>query len=150
MAKGRKKGGTPMLPKAEAYRHPEAESLLRPEVGTQPQFKKKKPPKTYRYDSSLSPALEWDAQNPAREVGEWLIGLIEQAAVLPAPHKFASPQELKQEGGKVVATVRGLADAVEQLKRLGQPFLNWAGEAERLSFDVPRLLSELSRRSRKA
>ena len=119
--------------------HPEAESLLRPEVGTQPQFKKKKPPKTYRYDSSLSPALDWDGQNPSRELGEWLIGLIEQAAALPAPHKFASPQELKREDGQVVATVRGLQDAVEQLKRLGQPFLNWAGKAERLSFDVPTL-----------
>jgi adenine-specific DNA-methyltransferase len=37
------------------------------------------------------------------------------------------------------ATVRGLQDAVEQLKRLGSPFLNWAGKAERLSFDVPTL-----------
>jgi adenine-specific DNA-methyltransferase len=42
---------------AQAYRHPEAESPLRPDVGTQSQFKKKKPPVTYRYDSSLSPAL---------------------------------------------------------------------------------------------
>jgi len=57
----------------ETYRHPTAESLMRPEVGTQAQFRKKKPPVTYRYDSSLSPALEWDGQNPAREQGEALI-----------------------------------------------------------------------------
>ncbi|MBI4839949.1 MAG: hypothetical protein HY803_02535, partial [candidate division NC10 bacterium] len=54
---------------AENYRHPEAKSLLRPDVGTQAQFRKKKPPATYRYDSSLSPALDWDGQNPAREQG---------------------------------------------------------------------------------
>jgi hypothetical protein len=48
----------PAGPKAEAYRHPTAESLLRPDVGTQAQFRKKKPPVTYRYDSSLSPALD--------------------------------------------------------------------------------------------
>ena len=30
-------------------------------------------------------------------------------------------------------------EAVDQLKRLGRPFLNWAGKAERLSFDVPTL-----------
>ena len=54
---------------ASTYRHPEADSPLRPEVGTQPQFKKRKPPVTYRYDSSLSPALEWDGQNHAREAG---------------------------------------------------------------------------------
>ena len=47
-------------PTAEPYRHPEGKLLLRPEVGTQAQFRKKKPPVTYRYDSSLSPALEWD------------------------------------------------------------------------------------------
>src|SRR4029077_4903185 len=41
--------------------------------------------------------------------------------------------------GLVVASCRGLKDAVDQLKRFGQPFLNWAGKAERLSFDVPTL-----------
>src|SRR5579883_1426168 len=49
------------LQQAESYKHPESESPMRPDVGTQAQFKKKKPPVTYRYDSSLSPALEWDA-----------------------------------------------------------------------------------------
>ena len=55
---------------AESYKHPESESPMRPDVGTQAQFKKKKPPVTYRYDSSLSPALDWDGQNSAREIGE--------------------------------------------------------------------------------
>ena len=40
---------------------------MRPDVGTQAQFRKKQAPRAYRYDSSLSPALEWDGQNPARE-----------------------------------------------------------------------------------
>jgi adenine-specific DNA-methyltransferase len=44
----------------EFYKHPESESLLRPDVGTQAQFRKKKPPQEYRYDSSLSPELQWD------------------------------------------------------------------------------------------
>ena len=57
-------------PKYEAFEHPEATSPMRPDVGTQAAFKKKKPPVTYRYDSSLSPALDWDGQNPAREEGE--------------------------------------------------------------------------------
>src|SRR5207248_10165498 len=38
-----------------------------------------------------------------------------------------------------VAECRGMRDAVDQLRRLGRPFLNWAGKAERLSFDVPTL-----------
>ena len=47
----------------------QASSPSRPEVGTQAQFQKK-PPQTYRYVSSLSPALDWDGQNAARERGE--------------------------------------------------------------------------------
>jgi adenine-specific DNA-methyltransferase len=98
------------------YKHPEAKSLMRPEVGTQAQFKKKKPPKTYRYDSSLSPALDWDAKSPAREQGETLIKHILDAKCL---------EEAKT--------------AASKLKSLSKPFLNWAGKAERLSFDVPTL-----------
>ncbi len=44
--KGRDNGRT------ETYQHPDADLAMRPEVGTQPQFRKKKPPVTYRYDSS--------------------------------------------------------------------------------------------------
>ena len=74
--------------RADAYTH-EQEAVLRPEVGTQAQFQKKKPPRTYRYDSSLSPALEWDGNNASRELGEWLIAQIEEAAALDPPHRFA-------------------------------------------------------------
>ena len=101
---------------AESYKHPEAKSLMRPDVGTQAQFKKKKPPKTYRYDSSLSPALDWDGQNAAREQGEVLIRQVLEAG--------------KLEDAKAAAA---------KLKVLSEPFLNWSGKAERLSFDVPTL-----------
>jgi adenine-specific DNA-methyltransferase len=112
---------------------------LRPEVGTQPQFRKRKPPATYRYDSSLSPSLEWDGKNPVREQGEWLLALIDEAAKLPAPQEFDQPRIFRRDDGTAMATCRGLRDAIDQLKRLGKPFLNWAGKAERLSFDVPTL-----------
>lgn len=59
-----------------------------PDVGAQAQLRKKKPPKTYRYDSSLSPPLAWDGQNGAPEPGEWLVAQIEQASKLEAPHEF--------------------------------------------------------------
>jgi adenine-specific DNA-methyltransferase len=101
---------------SEDYRHLTSDLPLRPEVGTQAQFKKKKPPKTYKYDSSLSPAFEWDGQNPAREQAEAHIREIDETENL---------DEAKA--------------AAAKLKALGQPFLNWAGKAERLSFDVPTL-----------
>ena len=112
---------------------------MRPDIGTEPQFRKKKPPTTWRYDSSLAPSLDWDGQNGARELGEWLLALIVKAAALPAPHTFDAPQEFRALDGQVLVTVRSLHDAVDALKRLGRPFLNWAGKAERLSFDVPTL-----------
>jgi adenine-specific DNA-methyltransferase len=97
-----KKSAPKLAPTAE-YRHKE-EALARPDVGTQPQFKKKAPPKTYRYDSSLAPALDWDGQNPAREQGEALLREVLEAKTL---------EEAK------AAAVR--------LKALGKPYLNWAG-----------------------
>ena len=123
----------------ETYRHPTSESLMRPEVGTQTQFRKKKPPVTYHYDSSLSPSLQWDGQNSVRELGEWLLSIIEKALTLPSPHEFKKPQEFKSSDGRIILTVINLNDAVEQLKRISKPFLNWSGKAERLSFDVPTL-----------
>jgi hypothetical protein len=80
------------LLETEAYRHPKADSPLRPDVGTQPPFRKKKLLVTYRYDWSLSLALEWDGQSSVREPGKWLIGLIETAAALPPPHVFDRPR----------------------------------------------------------
>ena len=106
---------------------------LRPDVGIQAQFRLEKLPRKYSYDSSLSPALDWDGQNWARELGEWLIAQIEEAAQLEPPQLFNAPRAF----GDV--EVSGLADAVAQLKALSQPFLDWSGKAERLSFDVPTL-----------
>jgi adenine-specific DNA-methyltransferase len=130
---GRGKGNPGRV--AENYRHYEATSPMRPEIGTQPQFRKT----TYWYDSSLSPALNWDGQNPGREIAEWLLRLISEAAALPEPRTFEQPRQLRAADGTVLAAVGSLQEAVEQLRRLGRPFLDWAGKAERLSFDVPTL-----------
>jgi len=112
---------------AASYKHPESDSPMPPDVGTQAQFKKKKPPVTYRYDSSLSPALDWDGQNSARELGEWLLSLIDKAAALPPPHTFEKPQTFVNSSGKVVAAVAGLQEAIAQFKAISKAFLNWAG-----------------------
>ncbi|MFO7956074.1 MAG: site-specific DNA-methyltransferase [Candidatus Brocadiia bacterium] len=128
-----------MADRAESYRHPEADNPMRPEVGTQAQFRKKKDPQTYRYDSSLAPEMNWDGQNPARELGEWLLACVEEASALEPPHRFPEPRTFRSSDGEIVESVDGLHEAVAKLKALGEPFLNWAGKAERLSFDVPTL-----------
>src|SRR5258708_3542446 len=119
---------------AKTYKHPEAESPMRPEVGTQAQFKKKLPPKKYRYDDSLSPVLEWDGQNPARERGEARIAKAD-VELAKARKKLNGKRETKEAAGHVAAAQA----AIGELKAMSKPFLNWAGKAERLSFDVPTL-----------
>jgi hypothetical protein len=52
----------------------EKEAVQRPDVGIEAQFSNKKAPKTYRYDSSLSPELAWD------ENGAQLCGVVAQSS----------------------------------------------------------------------
>ncbi len=101
---------------ARDYRHKE-KTLLRPESGTQDVFpdSKRQPPKTWRYDSSLSPELTWD-ETEARSEGERLI------------REIIDSDNLNQ-----------AKQAAEKLKSLSRHFLNWAGKAERGSFTVPTL-----------
>ena len=119
------------------YEHGQ-DAVARPEIGAAPRFRAKAAPATYRYDSSMAPALDWDT-NPARETAAFLLGCIEDAAALPAPHDFPEPRELKGADGAALLRVGGLADAVAALKRMQAPLLNWAGKAERQSFEVPTL-----------
>jgi adenine-specific DNA-methyltransferase len=73
-AAGAKNGGpaNPADP-TKTYSHPTETAPLRPDIGTQAQFRKRKQPAKYSYDSSLAPVLDWDGQNYAREQGERLI-----------------------------------------------------------------------------
>ncbi|MDZ4122983.1 MAG: hypothetical protein U1E02_02220, partial [Hydrogenophaga sp.] len=142
-----------------SYQHTEAQAIIRPEAGAQTRFKKKKPTATWRYDSSLAPELQWDAQNPAREQGEARIAAlqtalasmqttlaeVEQQLATAQPSQSAADlsQLLLQARAQIVALQHGAlregrASAAD-LKALSKPFLNWAGKAERLSFEVPTL-----------
>ncbi|UNK48855.1 site-specific DNA-methyltransferase [Lysobacter sp. S4-A87] len=115
---------------ATDYLHKQ-EATQRPDVGVQDQFQARKPPKTYRFDSSLDPALSWD-ENRDRELAEWLIGLVQRCAT-EGDAVFAEAQVWA--GGSV--RVQSLQAAANLLQSLSQPFLNWAGKAERHEIDVP-------------
>jgi len=139
--KAKTTGGSGKERGAKSYAHPEASALLRPDVGTQAQFRKKKPPATYRYDPSLSPTLEWDQQNPAREQAEAkLASLADRIArlsgVVDSGGSVDDSRSVLADIGKEVAAAKA---EIAGLKRLSEPFLNWAGKAERTSFDVPTL-----------
>jgi len=125
-------------PKYEAFEHPEATSPMRPDVGTQAAFKKKKPPMTYRYDSSLSPSLDWDGQNPAREQGEAILAQLgEQLAEIRTALDDPGLEPALRD--RLAAAAAQCVSMIDRLKALSRPFLNWSGKAEQLSFDVPTL-----------
>jgi adenine-specific DNA-methyltransferase len=115
----------------ESYKHSQP-AVQRPDVGVQEQFTTRKPPRSYRYDSSLDPALSWD-ENRDRELAEWLLALIGQAAEKGEKATFGSPQVWNGGGVRVESTLA----AVGILKRLTKPFLNWAGKAERHQISIP-------------
>ena len=95
----------------------------------------KRSPAKYRYDDSLAPELAWDSQNPARERGEALIARLGklQRALAAAEAAGAEAAETR------ARLLRELEVTVNELQALSQPFLNWSGKAERLSFEVPTL-----------
>ena len=144
-----RKTSKPTAKPTDSYQHPESESLMRPEVGTQPQFKKKLPPQKYRYDDSVSPVLEWDSQNPARERGEAhlaaaeseLAAATQRCVALDGMLKATQPSTsmIAEQARSVRQHLATAQSAVQQFKAMSKPFLNWSGKAERLSFDVPTL-----------
>jgi adenine-specific DNA-methyltransferase len=83
----------------QRYEHSQ-DAAARPEIGVAPRFRAKAPPATYRYDSSLAPALGWDT-NPGRETAAFLLACIEDAAALPTPDDFPEPRELQGADGAV-------------------------------------------------
>jgi adenine-specific DNA-methyltransferase len=135
MARSRKSSPTPKS--AQSYQHPDSDLPARPEIGAQAHFKQAKPPTKYRFDSSLAPALEWDGQNPSRERAEALIGEIAESGLKLADlAKKEASKERERQIEKLRAKIR---DGESSLRKISGPFLDWAGKAERLSFDVPTL-----------
>jgi len=155
LAKGRGQGGSvsradldgpkakePAKPKAApiasasgsaAYAHAN-EAVLRPDVGVEAQFSHRKPPKTYRYDSSLAPELTWD-ESGERPFAEWLLNLVADAAEKGEATVFAQPQVWKGTEERFTS----LSQCAARLRSLTKPFLNWAGKAERQQITVPTL-----------
>ena len=135
MAKGagKKAAGKAAVGAAEArgYVHADKTMVARPEVGAASRFRGKQAPASYRYDSSLSPALDWDS-NPAREQVEFLLACIEDAARLDPPQLFPAERVMRGADGAALLRVAGLQDALA-------PLLNWTGKAERAAFEVPTL-----------
>ena len=131
------KSDSKVNPKAKTssapYQHGH-ESVQRPDVGVEAQFAHRKPPRTFRYDSSLAPELSWD-ENAERPFAEWLLALVAEAAEKGESHVFAEPQVWEGTGERF----HSLPECAARLRSLAQPFLNWSGKAERQEVTVPTL-----------
>jgi adenine-specific DNA-methyltransferase len=127
------KPDTPNGSDSANYEHPNP-AVQRPAVGVQQEFPDRRPPKTYRYDSSLAPELAWD-ESAERELAEWLLGLIEGAtvAITRAAGEGASAEAEAAYFAQTPSWVGtgerfgSVAECVARLKSLTGPFLNWAG-----------------------
>ena len=118
---------------ASAYQHAD-EAVQRPDIGVEAQFSHRKPPKTFRYDSSLAPELSWD-EGSERAFAEWLLNVITEAAEKGEASVFAEPQVWRGMDERFTS----LSQCAARLKSLTQPFLNWSGKAERQQISVPTL-----------
>jgi len=97
----------------EQYDHRDKKRLNNPPVGlvtpeTDPESGKRK---TYRYDPHIDPALQFDSQR--------------------------SQVEKIIDNGLAAETAEEAKAALAELKKRQEPYLNWAGKAERTSFEVP-------------
>lgn len=114
-----------------SYQHPEL-AKQRPDVGIQDQFTQRRAPMRYRYDSSLAPELCWD-ESAGRDFAEWLLALLAEAAERGEDAVFAEPPCWSGTG----EYFHSMRECVARLQSLTQPFLNWAGKAERRQISVP-------------
>lgn len=97
--------------KIVSYRHSESTRVNIPEVGlVTPDSDPESPKTTWQYDPHIDPALQFDSARAAIEK------VIDDALESDDAEK--------------------MRDALQTLKRMQQPYLNWTGKAEHTSFEV--------------
>ena len=127
------------MAKTRSYKHRDKQ-VMRPEAGLEHHVKagsKRKPPVTYRYDSALDPEMVWD-ENPVREMAEWLIGVIAQAAEDDgAAFKGKAGDHDYPTWKGTGEQFKSVKECAAKLREITKPFLNWAGKAEEGEIKIP-------------
>ena len=96
----------------EQYKHTGKERINNPPVGlVTPETDKETGKKQYTYDPHLDPALQLDSQR--------------------------SQIEKIIDNGLTANTLEEAKSALSELRKRQEPYLNWAGKAEHISFEVP-------------
>nr|VFK66803.1 MAG: hypothetical protein BECKUNK1418G_GA0071005_11091 [Candidatus Kentron sp. UNK]VFK72223.1 MAG: hypothetical protein BECKUNK1418H_GA0071006_11021 [Candidatus Kentron sp. UNK] len=130
----------------ESYRHQDKRRVNNPPVGlvtsgTDPDDGAKK--KTYAFDPHLDPEMRWDGRPDAR-LDELLANLAalateigDAARKLEAALGESDLKRARKTQSRLDAAHARLRETERGLLSLRQPYLAWAGKAERLSFPVP-------------
>ncbi len=112
--------------KIEPYEHTDKQRANNPPVGlVTTTTDKPEGKKHYRYDPHIDPALQFDPQGAEVE------RLMDTA--LAAIEAARTAEELSAAKAQLAEAKK----AIEELKRRREPYLNWAGKAERTSFEIP-------------
>lgn len=132
------------------YEHTDHQRPNNPPVGlvtpeTDPPPPPEKARKAYRYDPHLDPALNFDPSKVRDELAAVIeSGLADEPPTDPedrsAPGATLAEGRLAKVEAQLARTKAALQrsrDALRSLKRAQEPYLNWAGKAERTSFEVP-------------
>lgn len=101
---------------------------MRPDVGIQPEFKRPKPPVTYRFDKSLDPQLSWDPSDLRDQANELIRELHDLALAISNPSTALEAQN---------TALARIQTTTAELAGMSRPFLNWAGKAERDQIEIP-------------
>lgn len=143
--------------KIEQYTHTDKDRANNPPAGLATAEQEPAPiRKTYRFDPHLSPELQFDSARGQLDsllrdllagAGSAVGAALDQLSELAqsaARFAAAGQPELAAEAERLVALLKagiesmeGARDGLRKLNDLQTPFLNWAGKAERLSFEVP-------------
>lgn len=136
-----------------SYRHLD-KRVNNPEVGmVHPENDPDKPKTVWAYDPHIDPALQFSLGRTAieqvidaaianrqseRSLAEVLETLIEDALAAGKADKdiLAALVRRAIEADRSVHNTDRMHDALVELKRMQEPYLNWAGKAERTSFEV--------------
>ena len=129
--------------KIDYYEHSDKERLNNPPVGLvneqrDPSYGKKK---QYKYDPHIDPELQWDQENSKiRDQIESSLKA-QQVALDMLKEQFHTMEEAgnieEEQLEKLQGQIAILEKEINTLKKAQEPYLNWAGKAERISFEVP-------------
>ncbi len=150
MAKTRQPATTKKRP-VEQYDHKGKKRINNPPVGlVDAKSDAVEGKKTYAYDPHLDPTLQFDQQNARSAIADAFartratadaaraaFDRLRKQEEKEAKKKSPDVAELERLKGETAQVMDAASEAATALEKLQNPYLEWAGKAERTSFEIP-------------